>query len=117
MNIEEIRLFCLSLKGVTESFPFNETVLVFKVMNKMFCLTDLEGDSSLVLKNSLEKNSELREMYPDIIGAFHMNKKHWNSLSFNGAIPQKEIKKLIVESYDIVVLGLTKKKQEELKNL
>ncbi len=90
MNIEEIRLFCLSLKGVTESFPFNETVLVFKVMNKMFCLTDLDGDFSLVLKNTPEKNSELREEYPDIIGAFHMNKKHWSSLRFKGAIPKRK---------------------------
>ena len=48
MNIEEIRDHCLAKPGVTEGFPFGQDVLVFKVMNKMFALTDLEGDPPYV---------------------------------------------------------------------
>ena len=48
MNIEEIRDHCLAKPGVTEGFPFDETTLVFKVMNKMFALTGLEGDPPYV---------------------------------------------------------------------
>lgn len=117
MNIEEIRDYCLTKKAVTENFPFNETVLVFKVMNKMFLLTDLEKGSRITLKNETERNMELREEYPDVIGAFHMNKIHWNSVDYKGAISINIIEQLIDESYDIIVSGLTKKKKEELKNL
>ena len=116
MNIEEIRDYCLVKKGVTEGFPFNETVLVFKVMGKMFLLTDLDG-SAIVLKNDPERNMELRQEFSDIIGAFHMNKIHWNSVNYNGAVSNHLVKQLIDESYNIVVKGLTKKKKEELKNL
>jgi len=116
MNIEEIREYCLEKKGVTECFPFNETVLVFKVMNKMFLLSDL-NKSGITLKNEPEKNMELREEYADVIGAFHMNKKHWNTLQYKGFISTDLIKQLIDESYTIIVKSLTKKKQEELKNL
>ncbi len=116
MNIEEIREYCLEKKGVTECFPFNETVLVFKVMNKMFLLSDL-NQSGITLKNEPEKNMELREEYSDVIGAFHMNKQHWNTVQYKGFVPNDLIKQLIDESYSIIVKSLTKKKQEELKNL
>jgi predicted DNA-binding protein (MmcQ/YjbR family) len=48
MNIEEIRDYCLAKPGVTEGFPFDEQTLVFKVMNKMFALSGLEGDPPYV---------------------------------------------------------------------
>lgn len=116
MNIEEIRDYCLGKKGVTESFPFNETVLVFKVMNKMFLLSDLEGDG-ITLKNDPEKNLQLREEFVEIIDAFHMNKMHWNTVQYKSAISNNLLKELIDESYDIIIKSLTKKKQEEFRNL
>ena len=116
MNIEEIREYCLAKKGVTESFPFNETVLVFKVMNKMFLLTDLNG-AGITLKNNPEKNIELREKFVDIVDAFHMNKKHWNTVQYKGSVSNDFLKILIDESYDIIINSLPKKKQEEFKNL
>jgi predicted DNA-binding protein (MmcQ/YjbR family) len=61
MNIEELHQYCLSKKGVTESFPFDDTSLVFKVMGKMFALTDLEGELSINLKCDPDKSHELRE--------------------------------------------------------
>lgn len=117
MNIEELREYCLSLKGVSEDFPFDETTLVFKVAGKMFCLTDLEGELSINVKNNPEKNIELREEYPAIKPGYHMNKKHWNTILIDGSISDDMIKNLIDESYDLVVMGLTRKQQQDLKNL
>lgn len=116
MNIEELRAYCLSLKGVTEDFPFDENTLVFKVVGKMFCLTDLEGDFTINVKNEPEKNIELREEYQAIKPGYHMNKAHWNTIEINGSIPDDVIKNLIDESYDLVVMKLTKQEQFKLKN-
>ena len=116
MNIEELRAYCLSLKGVTEDFPFDENTLVFKVVGKMFCLTDLEGDFTINVKNEPEKNIELREEYQAIKPGYHMNKAHWNTIEINGSIPDDVIKNLIDESYDLVVMKLTKQEQLKLKN-
>ena len=78
MNIEEIREYCLAKPGVTEGFPFGEDVLVFKVMNKMFALTGLEGDPPYVnLKCDPERAINLREPYEDIRPGYYMNKVIW----------------------------------------
>ncbi len=116
MNIEDLRAYCLSLKGVTESFPFDATTLVFKVGDKMFCLTDLEGDLSINVKNDPEKNIELREEYPAIKPGYHMSKKHWNTILVDGSLSDDTIKNFIDESYDLIVMGLTRKQQQEIKN-
>lgn len=114
MNIEEIREFCLSLPGTTESFPFDDTTLVFKVMGKMFCLVSLEGDFSLNLKNDPEKVVEMREENSSVLPGYHMNKKYWNTVMIDGTIPVKTVKQWITESYKEVVQGLTRKQQSEL---
>ena len=116
MNIEEIRDYCISLKAVTESFPFDETTLVFKVMNKMFCLLSLDK-LQVNLKNDPEKNIDLRAHYPTIIPGYHMNKEHWNTVALDGLIPPKLIIEMIDESYQLIIKSLPKKKQEEFKNL
>jgi predicted DNA-binding protein (MmcQ/YjbR family) len=116
MNIEEIREYCIAKKAVTESFPFDKTTLVFKVMNKMFCLLGLD-DMRVSLKNDPDKNIELRAHYPAIIAGYHLSKPHWNTISVDGTVPPKMLKELINESYDLIVKSLPKKKQEEFKNL
>jgi predicted DNA-binding protein (MmcQ/YjbR family) len=116
MNIEELRTYCLSLKGVTEDFPFDESTLVFKVVGKLFCLTDLEGPLSINVKNEPEKNIELREEYPAIKPGYHMSKIHWNTVEIDGSIPDDFIKNLIDESYDLVVMKLKKQEQQKLKS-
>ncbi len=116
MNIEELREYCLSLKGAAEDFPFDETTLVFKVGGKMFCLTDLEGNLAISVKNNPEKNIELREEYPAVKSGYHMNKKYWNTIDLNGTIPDDMIKNLIDESYDLVTMSLPRKIQQEIKN-
>ena len=74
MNNEEIREYCLSKPGVTESLPFNDTALVFKVMDKMFALLDLSEESrGITLKCDPVKAIELREQYPEVTPAYHFN--------------------------------------------
>ncbi|MCF6308448.1 MAG: MmcQ/YjbR family DNA-binding protein [Flavobacteriaceae bacterium] len=119
MNIEEFRNYCIAKKGVTESFPFDEQTLVFKVMGKMFALSGLEHHPSKInLKCDPERSVELREEYDGLIyGAFHMNKLHWNTIEIEMNVPHQLILGLIDHSYDLVVAKLTKKLKLELENL
>ena len=114
MNIEELRDFCLALKGVTEHFPFDEKTLVFKVGGKMFCLTDLEKPFFLNLKNDPEKNVELRERYACVRPGYHMNKRHWNTLVLDGSLTPKLVRELCDHSYALVVAKLPKRDREGL---
>ena len=119
MNIEEFRTYCLSKKGVTESFPFGEDTLVFKVMEKVFALAGLDAHPATAnLKCDPEKALELREEYDgQILPGYHMNKKHWNTVEIEGNLPTKLILELIDHSYDLVVKSLTKKLQAELAEM
>ena len=119
MDIESFRNYCLSKKGVTESFPFDEVTLVFKVMNKMFAVTGLERQPFQVnLKCDPERAIELREEHPDVIFAgWHMNKKHWNTVLFEHGLNEKLLIELIDHSYELVAASLKKADKEVLKNL
>ena len=117
MNIEEYRDYCLALPGVTEGFPFNASTLVFKVMGKMFALTDVDHFNFINLKADPEYCIELRELYSGIKPGYHMSKSSWNSVYTDGSVDDELMYKLIKDSYDLVVLSLTKKLKEELKNL
>ena len=122
MNIEQLRDFCITKKGVTEHFPFDDVTLVFKVMHKMFALTGLNrwesGEESMNLKCDPLKAEELRAEFDGINPGFHMSKKHWNTVTINSSdVSDDLIRELINHSYDLVVKGLTKKAQAELKNL
>ena len=86
INIEEIRSYCLLKKGVTESFPFNDTALVFKVLSKMFALLNIGENKSINLKCNPEEAIKIREEYSDVSSGYHMNKKHWNTIKLSGNI-------------------------------
>ena len=111
MNVEQYRAYCLSKKGATEHFPFDEVTLTFKVMNKMFALCGLERiPFGVNLKCDPERAVELREEYDGaIIPGFHMNKKHWNTIEPDGNLSDEFFKELIDHSYDLVLKGLPKK--------
>jgi predicted DNA-binding protein (MmcQ/YjbR family) len=118
MNIEEFREYCLSKKGVEETFPFDDSTLVFKVMNKMFALTGLESaDFTVNLKCDPDWAIELREEYPEIRAGWHMSKKHWNTVSFEESLGDDFLIKLVDHSYDLVVKKLTKKDRLILESL
>lgn len=117
MNIEEIRLYCIAKKAVTESFPFDEDTLVFKVMGKMFALVSLADADRVNLKCDPEYAIELREKHTGIRAGFHMNHKHWNTVLFNDDAPDQLIFKLIDHSYEMVLKGMTKKLKKEYDEL
>ncbi|QQX77274.1 MULTISPECIES: MmcQ/YjbR family DNA-binding protein [Aequorivita] len=119
MNIEQFREYCIAKKGVTESFPFGEDVLVFKVMGKMFALAGLENHPATVnLKCDPKRAIELREEYDGLIRpGWHMSKVHWNTVELERNIPNGLILELIDHSYHLVVNSLTKKLQAELLSL
>ena len=122
MHIDQIRDHCLSKKAATESFPFDENTLVFKVMNKMFLMAPLDkferGEAAITVKCDPEYTIELRDTYESIYAGPYVSNKHWNTLAIykNEPLP-KFILELIDHSYDMVVKGMTKKLREELNNL
>lgn len=117
MNIEVFRDYCLSKNAVTEEFPFGPETIVFKVGGKIFALSGLENvPFKINLKCDPERAQELREEYDLFIeAAFHMNKKHWNSI-VPEFLPPKLVLELIDHSYKLVLLGLPKIIQQEIKN-
>ena len=117
MNIEEYRDYCISKPGVTEGFPFDHKVLVFKVMNKMFALTDVDSFEYINLKCDPERAFELRAQYPAIKPGYHMHKQQWNSVYIDGTLEDSLIYELIDHSYDLIVARLPKKDKEALENL
>ncbi len=120
MNIQQLYDFCLSKKGVTEHFPFDEETLVFKVGGKMFCLTSLneweKGTPSLNLKCDPDRAQELRAEYEAIIPGWHMSKIHWNTVAFNGDVSDKMMLELMNDSYKLVFKSLSKKIQAEIQS-
>ncbi len=119
MNIEEYRSYCLSKKGVTESFPFPKlpNVLVFKVLGKMFTATDINSFQSISLKANSNEIESLRARYSCLDTQAYMNKKHWNKVILDNSVKDSIIYKWIDTSYELVVQNLTKKQQQELKSL
>ena len=115
MNIEELREYCLSLKGAIEDFPFGEFNLVLKVQGKMFGLIPLDNpETQIVLKCEPERAIQLRDEYEAITSAYHFNKKHWNSVKIDPTISHAFLCELINHSYKLVVSGLPRKLRLEL---
>ncbi len=118
MDIESFRDYCLKKKGVEEAFPFDEVTLVFKVMGKIFAATGLDNTELKVnLKCDPERAIELREQYEEVQPGWHMNKKHWNTVKFDGDLEEALLLELIDHSYDLVVQKLSRKDKECLNNL
>ena len=113
MNIEEYRDYCIAKKAVTESFPFDNNTLVFKVAGKMFALAGVESFEYINLKCDPERAIELRETYNAIKPGYHMNKNLWNSVYLDQDVPDPLIYELIDHSYDLIVASLTKKVRNE----
>jgi predicted DNA-binding protein (MmcQ/YjbR family) len=118
MDLNYYYEYCLSKKGVTEHFPFDEETLVFKVGGKMFALSSLKewekGTPSVNLKCDPERCEELRAEFEAIKPGWHMSKTHWNTIEFNKDVPDKMMRELIDHSYDLVFKSLTKKLQLEI---
>lgn len=115
MNIELIREYCICKSVVTESLPFDDDTLVFKVAGKIFALMSLSDNFGLNLKCDPERAIDLREQYSEITPGYHMNKTHWNTILLTGNLSEKLIFELIDHSYDIIVKSLPLKVRKEHK--
>lgn len=103
MDIYDIREYVLSLPYTEETMPFDETTLVYKVGGKMFAVTDMEHTWGVVVKCDPEKAIALRDEYPEITGAWHFNKRHWNDIKLDGDLPRDFILEQIRDSYMLVI--------------
>jgi predicted DNA-binding protein (MmcQ/YjbR family) len=111
MDLAQFHEYCLSKAGATEGTPFGPDVLVFKVSGKMFALAALDEMPARVnLKCDPDLALELRDRYEEVTPGYHMNKKHWNTVEIEGAIPDPELRKMIDHSYALVAKGLRQPK-------
>ena len=118
MTLETIRDYCLTKPGCTESFPFDETTLVFKVGGKMFALTDIESRPvQVALKCDPDRAVALREQHEAVQPGFHLNKTHWNTVTIDGTIRLQDLTDWIDHSYQLVLQRLPKRAQAEIENV
>ncbi|WP_405597466.1 MmcQ/YjbR family DNA-binding protein [Streptomyces sp. NBC_01410] len=108
MKAKELKAFCLEFNAAVEEFPFGPEVSVFKVHGKLFALTALDAEPLKVnLKCEPEIAVQLRADHAGIAPGYHMNKRHWNTVTV-GELPDRLVRELIEDSYDLVVAGLPK---------
>ena len=112
MNIEEFRNICIEIEEVTEEFPFDNETLVFKVYGKIFALANVESFKSINLKCDPEYAVELREKFSAVVPGYHMNKKHWNTILIDETLENPFLKKLICDSYSLVLKGVPVSKRK-----
>ena len=115
MEIETLQSYILEKQGSFEDFPFGPDVMVYKVAGKMFTLVfwgkpflriNLKCDPDLAM--------HFRAMYKAVTPGYHMNKKHWNTITLDGSIHDDEIFAMIDDSYNLVIRALKKADRNNL---
>ncbi|NUU31424.1 MmcQ/YjbR family DNA-binding protein [Arthrobacter sp. C9C5] len=125
MDAAALRRICLGFPGAFEDYPFGPDTAVFKVRAavpggarheaKMFALSALDPDDLVVsLKCEPALAEQLRAAHPEISGAWHLNKRHWNGVRLDGSLPDSMVRDMVEDSYDLVVAGLSRRQQEQL---
>jgi predicted DNA-binding protein (MmcQ/YjbR family) len=115
MDAGALRAWCLAQSGAIEDFPFGPEHAVFKVAGKMFALSALDrAPLEVSLKCEPELAVQLRDTYAAIRPGYHLNKRHWNTVTVDGTLPDQVVRDLVEDSYDLVVSGLPKRVREEL---
>ena len=115
LNHEDIRTYCLKKKAVTESLPFGDTALVFKVGGKIFLILDLVSKPlGFNVKCEPDLAIELREKYSAVVPGYHMNKTHWNTIICDYRLKSNFIYTMIDNSYELVISSLPKKTRDSL---
>ena len=119
MDLQTLKQYLNNKVGTTEAFPFGPEVAVFKVLGKMYALVPWAEDPLRVnLKCDPEYAEVLRATYPAaVLPGYHMSKKHWNTVMFDGTIPREEILSMVDDSYDLIVKSMTKANQRKLAEM
>jgi len=118
ITLDLLRSCLLAKKGTTEEQPFGPDVLVYKVQGKMFALLAWQDDPlRITLKCDPDDALALRQQYAAVQPGYHMNKRHWNTITLDGSVPQPALEEMIDDSWALVVAGLSKKQQAQLQQL
>jgi predicted DNA-binding protein (MmcQ/YjbR family) len=116
MSPDELRSLCLSMPGTSETFPFGAEVSVFKVEGKMFALSRLDGDPLQVsVKCDPPLAEQLRLTYAAIAPGYHLNKRHWNTITLDGSLEDRLVRDMVEDSWDLVVDKLPLKRRSALR--
>jgi predicted DNA-binding protein (MmcQ/YjbR family) len=113
MDRNDLRALCLSLPDATEDFPFGDEVAVFRVAGKIFALLPLAG-GTVNLKCDPDRAVDLRKRYAAVAPGWHQNKRHWNTVTLSGDVPDDALSELVEHSYDCVVAGLPRRTRDAL---
>jgi predicted DNA-binding protein (MmcQ/YjbR family) len=115
VDAETLKAACLELAGAVETFPFNPETSVFKVGGKIFAISQLDAIPVTVsLKCDPELAVRLRSQHPEIVGGWHLNKRHWNTVRLDGALSDALVREMVEDSYDLVVSSLSRSEQRRL---
>ncbi len=115
MDASELREWCLARPGAIEDFPFGPETSVFKVSGKLFAISALESEPlSVSVKCEPDLAVELRRSYEAIRPGYHLNKRHWNTITLDGSLPDQLVRDLVEDSYDLIVAALPKRVQRQL---
>jgi predicted DNA-binding protein (MmcQ/YjbR family) len=115
VTAEELRACCLSFPGAEETFPFAPGNSVFKVAGKIFAITRLAGDPLKVsLKCEPALAEQLREAHAAVTPGYHLNKRHWNTVIIDGSLPDRMVRDMVEDSYDLIVSSLARARRREL---
>jgi len=125
MDAAALRRICLGFPGAFEDYPFGPETSVFKVRAavsggarheaKMFAMSALEAeDLTVSLKCDPALAEQLRAAHPEITGAWHMNKRHWNGVRLDGELPDSMVRDMVEDSYDLVVATFSLRQRVQL---
>ncbi len=113
---DDLLAYCRDKAGSVQCEPFGPGAAVFKVADKMFALVSLDDDPATIsLKCDPDDALELRAAYPAVQPGYHLNKRHWNTVTVDGTVPDDEVAEMIDHSYALVVAGLPRRRREELE--
>jgi len=111
----DLRALCMSFAGAEETYPFSPDATVFKVRGKIFAIAQLAAEPPRIsLKCDPEIAPGLRQAHPAIAPGYHLNKRHWNTLTLDGSLPSQLVRDLVEDSYDLVVSALPKRVRDDL---
>ena len=115
MTAAELRKLCLGFPGAVEEYPFGTVTAVYKVEGKIFALSALRSRPLAVsLKCEPDLAEQLRDSYSQIRPGYHLNKRHWNTVTLDGSLADEMVLGMIEDSYDLVVAALPRAKRVAL---
>jgi predicted DNA-binding protein (MmcQ/YjbR family) len=115
VDAAELRGWCLEQTGAVEEFPFGPETSVFKVGGKLFAISALDRmPLEVSVKCEPELAVQLRVTYAAIRPGYHLNKRHWNTVTLDGSLPDQLVRDLVEDSYDLIVSALPKRTRQQL---